>query len=70
MRVISQKKNMSVEFDATFFFTQYEFVYANIYGNMEVFGKYETEERAKEVFLEMNYRSSDLVLDVYQMPEV
>ena len=50
MRVVSQNKNYSFDFDRTVFWTQYNVIYANIGTESIAIGQYESEERATEVF--------------------
>ena len=72
MRVISQDNTFSVNFESTVFWTQNNIVYAMIGGGSKVFGKYESKERAEEVFQEIHevYLSkADGEKHVYYMPE-
>ena len=50
MRVVSQNKNYSFDFDRTVFWTQYNVIYAKIGTESIAIGQYESEERAAEVF--------------------
>ena len=50
MRIISQRHNLSVDFDSTPISVSYNHVLANVYGEDKVLGIYETDARAKEVF--------------------
>ena len=50
MRVVSQNKNFSFDFDRTVFWTQYNIIYAKIGTESIAIGQYESEERAAEVF--------------------
>lgn len=54
MRVVSQSRDYSVEFGQTAFWTQHAIIYAVIGNSNKVFGKYESEERAAEVFDDMH----------------
>lgn len=54
MRVVSQKKEASYDFDRTVFGTNYECISATVYGRTLVIGKYATPERAAEVFMDMH----------------
>lgn len=51
MRVVSQKKDASYDFDRTEFRTSYECISATFDGRTLVIGKYATPERAAEVFI-------------------
>ena len=50
MRVISQDRSYSLDFDRTVFWTQYNVIYAKIGNESIAIGQYESEERAAEVF--------------------
>ena len=54
MRVVSQNKNYSFDFDRTVFWTQYNVIYAKIGNESIAIGQYESEERAAEVFEDMH----------------
>ena len=54
MRVVSQNRNYSFDFDRTVFWTQYNIIYAKIGVDSIAIGKYESEERAAEVFGDMH----------------
>lgn len=54
MRVVSQSKNYSVDFDRTAFWMQDDIIYAKIDSENKVFGKYDTSKRASEVFMDMH----------------
>ena len=54
MRVISQSRNFSFDFDRTVFWTQYNVIYAKIGTESIAIGKYESDERAAEVFEDMH----------------
>lgn len=54
MRVVSQKKDASYDFDRTEFRTSYECISATFDGRTFVIGKYATPERAAEVFMDMH----------------
>ena len=54
MRVVSQNKNYSFDFDRTVFWTQYNVIYAKIGVDSIAIGQYESEERAAEVFEDMH----------------
>lgn len=50
MRVVSQNKKYSFDFDRTVFWTQYNVIYAKIGTESIAIGQYESDERAAEVF--------------------
>ena len=50
MRIISQTKDLSIDFDHTPICVSYNHVCAIIDGQQKVIGQYETDARAKEVF--------------------
>ena len=54
MRVVSQNRNYSFDFDRTVFWTQYNVIYAKIGIDSVAIGKYESDERAAEVFEDMH----------------
>ena len=54
MRVVSQNRNYSFDFDRTVFWTQYNVIYAKIGIDSIAIGKYESDERAAEVFEDMH----------------
>lgn len=55
MRVVSQNRNYSADFDRTLFWKQNNVIYGKIDDNSNiVFGSYKTNERADEVFLDMH----------------
>ena len=54
MRVVSQKKDASYDFDRTEFRTNYECISATFDGRTFAIGKYATPERAAEVFMDMH----------------
>lgn len=54
MRVVSQNRRWSVDFDNTTFWMQSDTICAKIDGNSIAFGKYESVERAQEVFLDLH----------------
>lgn len=75
MRVVSQNQDYSFDFDRTVFWTQYNIIYAKIGAESIAIGKYESDERAKEVFRYMN-RDYDVITSdvktfssVFYMPE-
>lgn len=54
MRVVSQSRNFSFDFDRTVFWTQSDVVYAKIGNESIAIGKYKSGERAAEVFEDMH----------------
>ena len=54
MRVVSQNKNYSFDFDRTAFWTQYNIIYAKLGTESIAIGQYESDERAAEVFEDMH----------------
>lgn len=50
MRVVSQNRNYSFDFERTIFWTQYNIIYARVgIDNIQI-GQYESDERAGKVF--------------------
>lgn len=82
MRVVSQKRDYSVNFDRTPFWTQGTYIYAMIADQRVVIGVYESEERTKEVFRDMHDKNAIIAICnsnkgflslggyIYYMPEV
>ena len=62
MRVISQDRCYSFDFDRTMFYRQERYISALTYGDKRyiLIGLYETEERDEEVFEDMHKAYSDL----------
>ena len=60
MRIISQNKDLSIDFNHTPICVSYNHVCAIMDGQQKVIGKYETEERAKEVFEEIHIAYSGM----------
>ena len=55
MRIISQNRNYSINFDSTHIWKQYEYIYAHVDSGKDiVIGHYETDERASEVFMDIH----------------
>lgn len=54
MRIISQNRMYSFDFDRTVFWVQFEIIYAKIGTDSVAIGKYESDERAAEVFEDMH----------------
>ena len=62
MRVISQRRNFSFDFDRTVFWRQSDVIYAKIGSESIAIGKYQSDERAAEVFDDMHRVYSGLPL--------
>ena len=69
MRVISQGRNYSFDFDRTVFWTQYNVIYAKIGIDSVAIGKYESDERAAEVFEDMHKTYSGMPI-LFQNVEI
>lgn len=54
MRVVSQNRSFSFDFDRTIFWRQYGVIYAKVGNESILIGNYKTEERAAEVFDDMH----------------
>lgn len=54
MRVISQDRHFSFDFDRTVFWTQYNVIYAKIGTESIAIGQYESDKCAAEVFEDMH----------------
>lgn len=54
MRVVSQNRNFSFDFDRTVFWKQYNIIYAKIGTESIAIGQYTSDERAAEVFEDMH----------------
>jgi|GEM_PF-4798835 len=54
MRIISQKRDLSVDFESTPISVNYNHLLALVGDKERVIGQYETPERAREVFDEIN----------------
>ena len=65
MRVVSQNRDFSFDFDRTEFWTQYNVIYAKIGMESIAIGQYESDERAAEVFEDMHkaYSPYGLICD-------
>lgn len=50
MRIVSQNNDFSFDFERTIFWTQDNIIYAKDGISSVVIGRYESEERVKEVF--------------------
>lgn len=60
MRVVSQSRNFSFDFDRTVFWRQSDVIYAKIGGESIAIGKYQSDERAAEVFEDLHRAYSGL----------
>ena len=69
MRVVSQNKNYSFDFDRTVFWTQYNVIYAKIGKESIAIGQYKSEERAAEVFEDMHKSYSGMPI-LFQNVEI
>lgn len=68
MTVVSQKRDLAFDFDSHVIAQRDEYIYLHIDGRDVEIGKYKSQERAKQVFIEMIEMN---VLEVaYYMPEV
>lgn len=68
MTVVSQKRDLAFELDSHVIAQRDEYIYLHIDGRDIEIGKYKSQERAKQVFVEMIEMN---VLEVaYYMPEV
>lgn len=68
MTVISQKRDLAFELDSHVIAQRDEYIYLHIDGRDVEIGKYESQERAKQVFIEMI--EMNVLEVVYYMPEV
>lgn len=60
MRVVSQSRNFSFDFDRTAFWTQSNVIYAELGNENIAIGKYKSNERAAEVFEDLHRAYSSL----------
>lgn len=68
MTVVSQKRDLAFELDSYVIAQRDEYIYLHIDGRDVEIGKYKSQERANQVFIEMIEMN---VLEVaYYMPEV
>ena len=65
MRVISQSRNFSFDFDRTVFWRQSDVIYAKIGGESIAIGKYQSDERAAEVLGDMHRAYSGLPIQFH-----
>lgn len=68
MTVISQKRDLAFELDSHVIAQRDEYIYLHIDGRDIEIGKYESQERANQVFVEMI--ESNVLEVAYYMPEV
>lgn len=69
MRVVSQNRGFSFDFDRTIFWVQYNVIYAKVGAENIVVGKYETDKRASEVFDDMHKAYSPYGLICHNLSE-
>ena len=69
MRIISQNKDLSIDFNHTPICVSYNHVCAIMDGQQKVIGKYNTEERAKEVFEEIHIAYSGEPVKVTELDD-
>ena len=62
MRVVSQDRKLSFDFDRCEIWIQDKCIFRRIDGDSHVIGKYKSEERAAEVFEDMHNAYSDMPL--------
>ena len=68
MTVVSQKRDLAFDFDSQVIAQRDEYIYLHIDGRDIEIGKYKSQERANQVFIEMIEKN---VIEVaYYMPEV
>ena len=67
MRVVSQNRDFSFNFDNTVFWKQYNIIYARIGKDNIPTGQYESDERATEVLKEIHRLIGEI--NLYYMPE-
>lgn len=76
MRVVSQNRDFSFEFENTVSWMQDCYIYAKVDMTSQLIGKYKSEQRAREVFMNMHNKYEEItrpehVLDskVFCLPE-
>lgn len=67
MRVVSQNRDFSFNFDNTVFWKQYNIIYVRIGKENIPIGQYESDERATEVFKEIHRLIGEI--NLYYMPK-
>ena len=69
MRIISQTKDLSIDFDHTPICVSYNHVCAIIDGQQKVIGQYETDKRAQEVFDDIHKAYSGEPVKITELDE-
>ena len=70
MRVVSQKKDLSFDFDRSALSQRDECIYIRLDGRDVLIAKYKSHDRAAEVFKEMHEKyQRQLGLNVFYLPE-
>lgn len=69
MRIISQTKDLSIDFDHTPICVSYNHVCAIIDGQQKVIGQYETDKRAQEVFNDIHKAYSGEPVKITELDE-
>lgn len=76
MRIISQRQDISVDFDRNSFRVYDKYIYLTDFGLKQdiMIGQYESEDRAKEVFKDMHDQYQDEMLnlpnvEIFYMPK-
>lgn len=70
MRVVSQKKDLSFDFDQSVLSQRDECIYTRLDGRDALIAKYQSHDRAAEVFEEMHEKyQRQLGLNVFYLPE-
>ena len=69
MRIISQAKDLSIDFDHTPICVSYNHVCAIIDGQQKVIGQYETDKRAQEVFNDIHKAYSGEPVKITELDE-
>lgn len=69
MRIISQDKNHSIDFENTYIWKQATHIYAYVGKKDVVLGHYENAERAEEVFMDIHNAYSPVDLITVNMSE-
>lgn len=69
MRVVSQQRDFSFDFDRTIFWTQQNVIYAKIGNDNKVIGRFENEKRAQEIFMHIHDTYADGETTIYYIPK-
>lgn len=74
MRVISQDKTLSLDFEGNIYRCENKYIYVRIDNSDKYIGQYETEARAESVFAEMHREYEEEMLNlphvtIYRMPK-